>query len=472
MDWKSILSEERERARRKGASERDLRSEFEKDYHRIIGSASFRRLQDKTQVFPLDKSDFIRTRLTHSLEVSSYARSLGENVGARILKSGIDPSFTEQNKEDIANILQCAGLVHDIGNPPFGHFGEICIRQWFRENLQKITFRGEPLTKWLNPQMQSDLCHFEGNAQVLRLLCRLHYLIDAYGMNLTYGLLASIIKYPCSSLERDPENENIACRKFGYFYADRALFTDIMVKTGLGGRRSPLAYLLEAADDIAYKTADIEDAFKKGFIAYRDLHAELASLEEEYGSDSVVPALSILEHQYLRGIEEQADNPERYAVLNWTVRMQGLLLEEASDAFLSHYAEIMEGTFKKDLFSGTKAAPVMELLGDMGWRYVFDSDFIYKLELPTSEIYDYLLSKYVHAVLYYDTDEWEKMRTPVDFKLVSIISDNYLRAYHAQAKGKSEEERLYLRLMLVTDNICGMTDSYARDFYRDIRGIS
>ena len=108
----------------------------------------------------------------------------------------------------------------------------------------------------------------------------------------------------------------------------------------------------------------------------------------------------------------------------------------------------------------------------MGFEYVFDSDFIYKLELPTSEIYDYLLTKYCHAVLYYDTDEWEKRRTPVDFKLMSIISDNYLRAYHDQARGKSEAERLYLRLLLVTDNICGMTDSYARNFYRDIRGIS
>ncbi len=132
MNWEQLLSVRRSR----GASEKinrktDLRSEFEKDYHRIIGSASFRRLQDKTQVFPLDKSDFIRTRLTHSLEVSSFAKSLGQNIGENILIRKMDKDFTPVMKEDICNILQCAGLIHDIGNPPFGHFGETAIREWF-----------------------------------------------------------------------------------------------------------------------------------------------------------------------------------------------------------------------------------------------------------------------------------------------------------------------------------------------------
>ena len=178
MNWEQLLSARRYRARagqnvKKAA---DLRSEFEKDYHRIIGSASFRRLQDKTQVFPLDKSDFIRTRLTHSLEVSSFAKSLGQNIGENILAYQRDAGFTVQMKEDICNILQCAGLIHDIGNPPFGHFGEEAIREWFAENLHRLTFHGQTVKEALSPQMRQDLYRFEGNAQAFRLVTKLHYL--------------------------------------------------------------------------------------------------------------------------------------------------------------------------------------------------------------------------------------------------------------------------------------------------------
>ena len=137
MEWQQLLSEKRSRGRKTPYKSNDLRSEFEKDYHRIIGSASFRRLQDKTQVFPLDKSDFIRTRLTHSLEVSSFGKSLGQNIGENILKYNLDPGFTPRMKEDICHILQCAGLIHDIGNPPFGHFGETAIREWFQKRIPK-----------------------------------------------------------------------------------------------------------------------------------------------------------------------------------------------------------------------------------------------------------------------------------------------------------------------------------------------
>ena len=178
MEWKRLLSCSRERESGSARKASDLRSEFEKDYHRIIGSASFRRLQDKTQVFPLDKSDFIRTRLTHSLEVASFGKSLGQNIGENILSGHRDAGFTGQMKEDISHILECAGLLHDIGNPPFGHFGEIAIREWFRRNLPKMKFKGVPVAQMLSPQMQADFCHFDGNAQALRLVTRLQYLVD------------------------------------------------------------------------------------------------------------------------------------------------------------------------------------------------------------------------------------------------------------------------------------------------------
>ena len=181
MEWTRLLSTKRQRQNRYKSQkygDADLRSEFEKDYHRIIGSASFRRLQDKTQVFPLDKSDFIRTRLTHSMEVSSLAKSLGQNIGESILVHKKDSSFTVQMKEDICNILQCAGLIHDIGNPPFGHYGEAAIREWFERNLPLLTYHGTSLEELLEPQMREDFYHFEGNAQALRLVSKLHFLVD------------------------------------------------------------------------------------------------------------------------------------------------------------------------------------------------------------------------------------------------------------------------------------------------------
>ena len=162
MEWKTLLSAKRERESQHKQRSSDLRSEFEKDYHRIIGSASFRRLQDKTQVFPLDKSDFIRTRLTHSLEVSSLGKSLGQNIGENILKYRRNSGFAPYMKEDISHILECAGLIHDIGNPPFGHFGEIAIREWFARNLPRLTFRGRAVT---------DLLYDRPEAESLRILC-------------------------------------------------------------------------------------------------------------------------------------------------------------------------------------------------------------------------------------------------------------------------------------------------------------
>ena len=331
MNWEQLLSTKRSRGssnKNKYLKNTDLRSEFEKDYHRIIGSASFRRLQDKTQVFPLDKSDFIRTRLTHSLEVSSFAKSLGQNIGENILLYKKDPGFTPRMKEDICSILQCAGLIHDIGNPPFGHFGELAIREWFERNLPVLKFHGEPIDQILTERMREDLYHFEGNAQALRLVSKLHFLVDEHGMNLTYALLNTIVKYPVASDEIDPKSGNIKDKKLGYYLADENIFREIQEATGTNGRRHPLTFILEAADDIAYKTADIEDAFIKGFISYQKLLEELTELQVMYGksdANAFNPA-RLLDELYLRGKDKHVEDPEEYAIKNWIVRVQGFLI--------------------------------------------------------------------------------------------------------------------------------------------------
>ena len=457
MNWNQLLSKERIRSFQKSTTSRDLRTEFEKDYHRIIGSASFRRLQDKTQVFPLDKSDYIRTRLTHSLEVSSFAKSLAQNVGEKILQDKKE-GFTLQNKEDICNILQCAGLIHDIGNPPFGHFGETAIQDWFKKNMPILKYKGMHLTQVLDERMQKDFYHFEGNTQGLRVVTKLHFLVDEHGMNLTKALLGTIIKYPVSSLEIGGKNKDIKSKKMGYFLADEDTFFEIQKCLGTNGNRHPLSFLLEAADDIAYKTADIEDSVKKGNISYDALVKELENSH----------VVDILEKKYEKAIRNGYENPHIYAVQNWVVSIQGNLIFAASDSFMDHYDSIMEGTYGHDLFYGTEAEKLMKDLGRIAYAYSFTSKPIYKLEIAAEVIFNFLFDKFVDACIYYDT---EIPLTAVQQKLMSLVSADYKRIYHNQSMGKSEEEKLYLRLLLITDYICGMTDSYAKDMYQELNAI-
>ena len=485
MNWNKLLCTDRIRNFQKSTVSRDLRTEFEKDYHRIIGSASFRRLQDKTQVFPLDKSDYVRTRLTHSLEVSSFAKSLAQNVGEKIIQEKKDPDFTSKNKEDISNILQCAGLLHDIGNPPFGHFGETTIRDWFKNNLSKIYYKGQSLEEYLEPQMIQDFYNFEGNAQALRLVTKLHFLVDENGMNLTKALLATIIKYPVSSLEIDKKSGNIKTKKMGYFYADRENFNNIQESMELKGNRHPLTYLLEAADDIAYKTADIEDSVEKGNISYHQLVKELEErctksillknpfLEEKDLENKIMESqygrlISVLKHKYEKALKNGYQKPEIYAVQNWVVSIQGSLIFAASDNFIRNYDEIMAGTYKYDLFHDTNVEDLMDDLGDIAYRYSFISKPIFKLEVAAEAILEFLLNKFVEAIINYDTKE---KISSVQERMVALISKDYMRIYKKESEGKSEKEKLYLRLMLVTDYICGMTDSFAKDLYQELNGI-
>lgn len=486
MQWVQLLCEKRIREYQKSTTGNDLRTEFEKDYHRIIGSPSFRRLQDKTQVFPLDKSDYVRTRLTHSLEVSSFAKSLAQSVGEKILQEKKE-GFSVQNKQDISDILLCAGLLHDIGNPPFGHFGETTIQDWFKKNLPVFTFQGKPLTEVLEEEMQQDFYHFEGNTQALRVVTKLHFLVDKYGMNLTKALLATIIKYPVSSTEIDKKSGDIRTKKMGYFQADKENFAEIQSACGTNGKRHPLTFLLEAADDIAYKTADIEDSVKKGNINYTQLKTELLTrfqkvypkkyetlkdLEEELENikkENVQAFLiSELKRKYEKAEKNQVENPDTYAVQNWAITVQGKALQSASECFMENYDQIMEGEYKRDLFYNTGVEHMMKDLGDIAYTYSFITKPIFKLEIAADTIFQFFLNKFVDAAIYYDTSQ---ELTDIQKKYMAIISEDYKKIYHIYADGKGETEKLYLRLLLVTDYVCGMTDSFAKNLYQELNGI-
>lgn len=470
MNWNELLCEERIRNYQKSVTSGDLRTEFEKDYHRIIGSASFRRLQDKTQVFPLDKSDFIRTRLTHSLEVSSFGKSLGQNISEKIIEEKKDANFDLKSKAAVCDILQCAGLLHDIGNPPFGHFGETVIRDYFIKNMSNLKFDGKPLTEILSEQMQNDFYHFEGNTQALRVVSKLHFLVDEHGMNLTKALLATMMKYPVASTQIHKKSGNIKEKKMGYYYADQDIFEAVQDGCKTQGERHPLSYVLEAADDIAYKTADIEDAVKKGLLSYKELVEELRiHTPEGKAGEAYQNCVDILVYKYDKACKKGYENPGQYAVSNWIVNVQGCLISAATKSFMTHYDEIMSGTYTKELLADTEMEKLAKMLSDIAFRYAFNSKAILKLEIAAETMLNFLLDKFVDAAIPFDTD---LEQTEVQEKLMLLVSENYKRIYFYYSKDKSEEEKLYLRLLLVTDFICGMTDSYAKSLYQELKGIA
>ena len=472
MNWKNILCEDRIRQFSKSTSSRDLRTEFEKDYHRIISSAAFRRLQDKTQVFPLDKNDYVRTRLTHSLEVSSFARSLGQSVGQSIINNKLSKDFSYEQRESISDILECAGLIHDIGNPPFGHFGESAIQDWCKNNFVKLTFKEKKIDEILSDEQKNDFYHFEGNAQALRVVSKLHFLVDENGMNLTKALLSTIIKYPVNSTGIDKYSGNIRTKKMGYFDADKDIFENVDASVGSNGNRNPLTYLLEAADDIAYLTADIEDSLKKGMISLDTLILEInkriSESQNKEAADFANQCLEKLNKKYEKATDKNLSEPDVYAIENWMVIVQGQVLQLVTDCFVDNYESIMAGTFAKSLIEGSKASLLMDILGDIAFKYTFTSKPIYKLEIAADTILNFLLDKFMKAILYYDTDE---KLSVVDKKIISMISRDYMHIYHYYSEGKSESDRLYLRLLLVTDYICGMTDSFAKNLYQEFNGL-
>jgi len=479
MEWKKLLSTEKltpENSEPKVFSDYPI-NEFEKDYNKIVSSAAFRRLQDKTQVFPLDKSDFVRTRLTHSIEVSTIARQLGIMISkntTRYCPSDID----NEDAEGIASVLLCAGLLHDLGNPPFGHFGEVIIGDWFKEHLDSIQYKDASLRTWLSEQMTADLENFEGNAQALRILLKAK---NNSEINLSFAIISTLVKYPTDALSYSKNDPDIKKHKLGYYVAEQDEFLHISENIGTydgSGQmhRHPLTFLLEAADDIAYATADLEDAFKKRLFS---LDSFIEFFRNSYNHEDVIPFgnpayysnILIQELCELRGEEHTLDRDSQ-AFQTWLDHTRRWLMYVAVYSFSRNYREIMNGTYREDLFTGTNHSITIEILKGAMSRFAFDDSNILKLELSAQTILSFLLDKFVHAVLYSDYQDKEKGFIPskADKKYLSIFSDNYKRDYKNMKTG-DEGYDLYLRLLMVTDYISGMTDSYARDLYRELSGI-
>jgi len=476
MDWINLLSTQKlctEETEPGSFADYPINA-FEKDYSKIVSSASFRRLQDKTQVFPLDKSDFIRTRLTHSIEVSTIARQLGIMISKNT--TPYRPQDIDENiAEGIASVLLCAGLLHDLGNPPFGHFGETTIGDWFHDNLSAIKYKATPLRSRLTEQMQKDLENFEGNAQALRILAKARHNAE---INLSAAVIRTLVKYPTSSLDFDRDHADIRRHKLGYFAAEESTLQALSdwtrtIDTSGALLRHPLTYLLEAADDIAYATADLEDAYKKKLFNLKDFIEYLESCYRDLPCTRGEPAYYT--NKLVVNLKERCTQMnESTAFSSWLNYTRRWLMHSAIFRFSSNYQQIMLGTYTHDLFHNTYHRLTIKALEKAAVKFVFDSSSILKLELSSQTILSFLLDKFVHAVLYYDPayadEEHGYVQTKADQKYLSIFSDNYKQDY-ANTKTGDEDYDLYLRLLMVTDYISGMTDSYARTLYRELSGI-
>ena len=444
MNWNTLLSAHRYHP----GSPASLfhshdRSQFQRDYDRLIFSSPFRRLQNKTQVFPLPGYIFVHNRLTHSLEVASVGRSLGNKI-AQFLKQNRIQMENPELLEEIGTIVSSACLAHDLGNPPFGHSGEEAISYFFSEG------EGRYFKKLLSDEEWTDLSHFEGNANAFRLLTHSFNGRRPGGYTMTYTTLASIVKYPFESTCATHKG-----LKDGFFQSEKEIFRQVAEELGLlqveehplQYVRHPLVYLVEAADDICYQIMDIEDSHKMRILSYDET---TAILENYYDKNEDKEDLKII----ARTFKVVTDKNERIAFLRAGIINK--LINACADVFCNNYEAIMDGTFKSTLIknlSGTNKE-AYDKCTDLAYSRIYHTDIVTQIQIAGFKILGTILKEYTDAVL--------KPETYYARNILSVMPEQYQ---------VSKENSMYTKIQTVVDYVSGMTDSYALNLYRKIKGI-
>jgi len=444
MNWDQLLSLKRfgDTEKRHRNDQDETRLGFEVDYDRIIFSDSFRSLQDKTQVVPLSKTDFVHTRLTHSLEVSVVARSLGRIVGAEVLKN--HPELVEKGyrMNDFGAIVASAALAHDIGNPPFGHSGEKAIGDYFKRG------NGKQFQSQLTKKEWQDIIDFEGNANGFRILTRSRQGNDG-GLRLSYATLGSFIKYPKESLPKRP-SEHIADKKFGVFQSELDSFKNLAAELGLlssgkkgdvAFKRHPLAYLVEAADDICYTVIDFEDGINLGLI------------EEEFALE------------YLIKLVKNNINSKKYYSLNFKKdRLSylralaiGTLINEAATVFLKNETEILNGDYNISLLDKCAYEAQINDILKISVEKIYRSH-----EVIEKEVVGYsIIAKLLDVFLIASNNSYEGSMSNYD-KLILNMLPEHLR---------EPQLTLYDRIMSVCTYVASLTDGAALQLFNKLNGV-
>jgi len=441
MNWQQLISNMRLGQEGKHPERHDDRSEFKRDYDRLIFSAPFRRLQNKTQVFPLPGSVFVHNRLTHSLEVASVGMSLGNDVARALVK--LHPELANTLFEEIGTIVSAACLAHDMGNPPFGHSGEKAIQTFFSEGA------GLTLKDKLPPKFWTDLTHFEGNANAFRLLTHRFNGRRAGGFVMTYTMLSSIVKYPFESGASGKKS------KFGFFATESDTYCKIADELGvirlsapnepLRFARHPLVYLVEAADDICYEVMDIEDSHKLKILSFEETENLLLGFFDEQ------------EKQRIRNrIEEEGVTDVHEKVVYMRACVIGLLERKCVDAFAANEQKLLDGTLDGCLIDHISPLEreAYRLCEKVSRQKIYNSKPVLDVELSGYNIMETLLTALVEAAAepqrYYSRQLIQRFSSQYDINSPSLET----------------------RIQAVIDYISGMTDLFALDVYQKIKGIS
>ncbi|MFD0862999.1 deoxyguanosinetriphosphate triphosphohydrolase [Sungkyunkwania multivorans] len=444
MNWEQLLS-----LKRYGDTHKRLRKEqdetrlgFEVDYDRIIFSQAFRSLQDKTQVIPMSKTDFVHTRLTHSLEVSVVGRSLGRMVGKRLLEK--HPHLKEVHGyqfNDFGAIVATAALAHDIGNPPFGHSGERAIGEYFK------TGNGKQFKSQLTEKEYQDLCDFEGNANGFKILTETRKGVEG-SLRLSYATLGTFMKYPKESLPKKP-TKHIADKKFGFFQSDKDFFEEVAIELGLlqtrkgkdiSFSRHPLTFLVEAADDICYTIIDFEDGINLGLI------------EEDFALE------------YLIKLVKNTINTDKYNALQTTEdRLSYLralsistLIWDAADVFLKNEEAILEGTFDRALLDKSNYKAQIEDIIKLSVEKVYRSSEVIEKEIKGYRIISDLLDTFCTAV----TNSVQNVQTNYDKLILTLLPSRFIATTSC-----------YQQLLQVACFVASLSDGKALDLHQKIKGV-
>ena len=440
MTWLQLLSSQR--TGQKQSVHEQSRSAFEQDYDRIIFSHPFRKLQDKTQVHPLPELDFVHTRLTHSLEVSSVGRSLGKRVGEVILQR-----HDELNKKfslfDFGAIVAAAALAHDIGNPPFGHAGEDAISDFFLHHPQGLSFKDK-----VNEAEWNDLIKFEGNAQGFRLLTK-----NQYGLKLTFATLGAFTKYPCPALFPQRDKSKRSQKKYGFFQTEKEIFKEVAHQLGVNEKteyvslRHPLAFLVEAADDICYSIIDMEDGCSLGLVSYEEAKVLFEGILTKSKSK-----LGKLDH--LTSQQEKIGYLRALAI--------GDLMDECSSLFLEKETDILSGKFDQALADHCPSKDALKEIINVSRSKIYQARQVVEIEAAGHEVLPGLLEEFTKAGNYLMQNT--KSRKYQNLQL--------LLPKEVQLDISVQPENVYLMLRNVIDFVSGLTDRHALSLYRKIKGIS
>ncbi len=450
MNWNNIISGDRTGG---FVSGKEIRTDYQRDFDRLIFSSAFRRLQNKTQVFPLPGSTFVHNRLTHSLEVASVGRSLGKLIGNSLVERNlINKDHQEFYKYELQNVIASACLAHDIGNPSFGHSGEKAISNYFLDH-QNSNIGSETLKKFFSPEEWQDLINFEGNANSFRILTNQFNGKSTGGYRLTFTTLAAILKYPCESNAID--NSNTHTKKFSFFQSEKELGNQILNSLNIKKshqnsiifKRHPFVYLTEAADDICYRIIDFEDAQRLHILPHNQVADIFLSLIKNIGrkEDNIDRIKKVFD-----GI---SDKNEQISYLR--AKCINTLTLESMDLFLENAELIISGEYNNGLLDDlSNKNSYLKEIESISIDEIYNHDTVVELEIAGYKIMSDLLSLFIPAIL-------KEHKEHKDKKVLRLLPKQF----------QTTREENYYKVLSILDYLSGMTDSYAIELYRKLFGI-